>query len=429
MKFFGNIQQQKTINTQSEFELPTTENQSTIRQVLIDGQKQYATSDQWQQFINAGGRKGNRKLQVAIEETKTRAHDAFKIVTQAKGVFTFQRFEKEFLLNVSSKGFLAFFQDYLERLKSEERIGTYESYSSVFRTFKKFAKDKEIDPVDVTPEFLTGYEKYLASPRVRKVSEKKKIIYTANRTSISIHMRTLRAVYNSMLSYLPALQEHYPFSTKGIKNNRYKIRSGAGKHGDALTIEQLKTFINTEILEGTPEWVAKKFWLFSFFCNGMNMTDIAHLKYSNIHDDCIRYVRRKTKDTEQHEEYIEVPLTETILNIIDELGTLPKLKNRYVFNILQNMNDIMMERKLIKQHTKTTNKYLARICNSNELPKITTYWARHTYASLLKEAGKPVELIREMLGHADIKTTEHYLKRFDLAKKKNANESIINLLK
>ena len=84
---------------------------------------------------------------------------------------------------------------------------------------------------------------------------------------------------------------------------------------------------------------------------------------------------------------------------------------------------------LVNQKIKIVNKWLKKICTANDLPLITTYWARHSYASLLKQSGQSVELIREMLGHSDIKTTESYLKRFDLSKKREANESIQTLMK
>lgn len=77
------------------------------------------------------------------------------------------------------------------------------------------------------------------------------------------------------------------------------------------------------------------------------------------------------------------------------------------------------------------NDRLKKLCSANNLEevKLTTYWARHTYASLLKESGESIELIRELLGHSDIKTTESYLKRFDLKKKKEANERLESLYK
>ncbi len=69
------------------------------------------------------------------------------------------------------------------------------------------------------------------------------------------------------------------------------------------------------------------------------------------------------------------------------------------------------------------------LCKNNglDLP-ITTYWARHSYANLLKQSGESIEMIRELLGHGDIKTTENYLKRFDADQKRKVNDRIQSLL-
>lgn len=75
------------------------------------------------------------------------------------------------------------------------------------------------------------------------------------------------------------------------------------------------------------------------------------------------------------------------------------------------------------------NARLKTLCENNKLPVITTYWARHSYAQLLKSSGESVEMIRELLGHSDIRTTESYLKRFDLERKKEVSDKIGNLLK
>lgn len=75
------------------------------------------------------------------------------------------------------------------------------------------------------------------------------------------------------------------------------------------------------------------------------------------------------------------------------------------------------------------NRRLKELCEANSLPAITTYWARHSYANLQKQSGASVEEIRELLGHSDMRTTEAYLKRFDIERKKKANERIEELFK
>ena len=72
------------------------------------------------------------------------------------------------------------------------------------------------------------------------------------------------------------------------------------------------------------------------------------------------------------------------------------------------------ERKTIQQLTKTINKYMKRIAGDLKIRSgVTTYFARHSFATGLKNSGASVEFISEALGHSDIKTTKNYLAGFE----------------
>lgn len=72
------------------------------------------------------------------------------------------------------------------------------------------------------------------------------------------------------------------------------------------------------------------------------------------------------------------------------------------------------EKAVIKQFIKTTNKWLKRIGKELELPlEITTYVARHTYATVLKRSGAPISIISGGLGHKLESTTQTYLDDFE----------------
>jgi integrase/recombinase XerD len=72
------------------------------------------------------------------------------------------------------------------------------------------------------------------------------------------------------------------------------------------------------------------------------------------------------------------------------------------------------EREVIQQVTKTINKYMKRIAKELEINKpITTYWARHSFSTVLKRSGASIEFISEALGHSDSKTTRKYLDSFE----------------
>jgi len=397
--------------------------------ISFDGKPIYFSEADWTAIKTIKVRKEKKDIKAIIEDRVASARTAKDRVTQNGRVFSFDRFENEFLLKTSEKGFIGFFEEYLEELLIENRIGSYHTYRCALQAFKAFRSNRELDPSEITPELLKEFEKYLMKEKSFKRSNGKISIRKAGKTTVGIYMRTLRAVFNYVSGKLPHLIEVYPFAHRNNDRTKYKIRTGSGSKGEALTAEQLKIFLNTEVIQNSSMWKAKQLWIFSLYCQGMNMNDIARLKYKYIHSDSIRYVRSKTKNTESKEEVMEIPLNDEIRKIIVELGNPDKSENNYVFDLLDLNLTPIDERKAINQRIKVINKWLKKICQENNLPTITTYWARHSYASLLKFSGVSVEMIRELLGHADIKTTENYLKRFDLEKKREVNERIHSMMK
>lgn len=385
-------------------------------------------SDELKRLLSDNVRREDKKKQKnAIIEKLSAARVAVKKVSNGR-TFTFDRFEREFLNQESKKGILHLFETYLQGLLSEERIGAYESYKNAYHAFNRFrggntqtkddsfVRGKEILPEDLTTEVLKKFDVALKTRG-------------CNKTTIGIYMRALRIIFNNAVDLNPSLAEFYPFSRKQNDNKRYKIRSGSGKKGQALTIEQLQKFIQTKPIERTAEWEAKQYWLFMFYASGMNMADVAALTYDCVHWDAIRYVRKKTQDTERKEEVIEIPLSEALKKIILSIGNPDKSSSAYVFPILSKNMDALKVKAATKQKTKTINKWLSRLCKDNDLPEITSYWSRHTSATLLRDAGASVEMISELLGHSDVKVTREYLKRFSIQKKNDAIESAMSILK
>ncbi len=397
--------------------------------VQTEGKNLFLSPEQWNTINEKTVRKENKRLKEAIGNAEAKARETIDTITANKRAFTFDRFEKEFILNTSSKGFIKFFKDYLTEIKQEGRAGSYHTYNCALQAFIKFRNGTDIDPLDLSPDLLREFESYLKREKPTRTKTGKTIVIVAGKTTISIYMRALRAVYNYIAGKLPHLRDNYPFTTHQSDRTKYKIKSGSGSKGDALNIEQLQKFQSIEVIPSSPEWRAKLLWMFSFYSNGMNFNDMARLTYSNIKKDSICYVRQKTKETEGKEELIEIPLNDSIREIIIELGNPNKSPSNFIFDVLEKNLSPIDERIVINQKIKIVNKWLKRICIANDLPPITTYWARHSYASLLKHSGQSVELIRELLGHSDIKTTESYLKRFDLSKKREANETILLLMR
>ncbi|HRJ28572.1 MAG TPA: site-specific integrase [Cyclobacteriaceae bacterium] len=413
--------------------------------IQVEGKNLFLSESEWEELqdLKQKVRGDKKKTREAIAEALTLALSAIEKATSNNRPFTFERFEMEFLTQETKKGFLALFRKHLKDVQNEGRIGTYKAYKNAYSAFNKFrgAKydkkgneinpGKELSPTDLTPSMLKDFEAYMKKQG-------------AGKTTIGIYMRSLKVVFNVAASDNPSLNEFYPFAIKQTDKARYKIKTGSGKKGDALTPEQLEKLAAIEVEPGTPEHESKLLWLFSFYCQGMNFKDIAGLKYRNIdlQNQVITYVRAKTQDTEAEEKPMQVPINEAIKNIITAIGNPDKKPDSFVFDIIpMGLTSTVMRRtnapktnqerldEIVRQKIKMVNKRLKQLCESNELPAITTYWARHTYASLLKQAGESVELIRELLGHSDIRTTEAYLNRFDIGRKKEANDKIFSSLK
>jgi integrase len=71
------------------------------------------------------------------------------------------------------------------------------------------------------------------------------------------------------------------------------------------------------------------------------------------------------------------------------------------------------EYRAIQQTVQTTNKNMARICSELTIPRVTTYTARHSFATVLKRSGASIEFISESLGHKSKQTTTNYLANFE----------------
>ena len=147
----------------------------------------------------------------------------------------------------------------------------------------------------------------------------------------------------------------------------------------------------------------------------MNFKDIALLKYENIKGEFIEYRRSKTERTSKNNTLpIMVPLNTQLQNIINRWGNQSKNRDSYIFSILDDGLTATEKYKKIKTFVNNTNKRVKKI--GKELGtslKVTSYVARHCFATIQKNNNAPLAYISEALGHANIKTTQNYFGRFE----------------
>jgi integrase/recombinase XerD len=285
---------------------------------------------------------------------------------------------------------------YVNQLEKEGRIKSLQSHTSTLNHLKKYYGNKRLLLSDITPDWLKDFHKYLAE-KGKKTS------------TISIYMRNIRTIFNQEIGNNNITAEIYPF---GKKKYRPPASKGVKK---ALNISDVTRIFNFKTLTETERW-ARDMWIFSYLANGMNIKDIAFLKYQNITDDEIHFVRAKTMySTIENQRSIQIHFHDELKKIIANWGNPDQKPSHFIFDILHpgDLSPMQVTRD-VNQAVKVINKYMKRIGRSLGLERQPTcMFARHTYSTVLKRANVPIEMISESLGHTSIKTTEIYLDSFE----------------
>lgn len=298
-------------------------------------------------------------------------------------------FEKHTLVDKSMDVYTAF-ETYIEKLKKSDKVGNAEIYTTAKKSFQSFKPKLKFE--EVTPDFLGKYEKQMLKANLS-------VAY------IAINLRSLRAIYNQAIAAGFIKQDIYPFKI-------FKIKKGSNTK-KALTIEQLRQLKYHEA-KSEAQQKALDFWLFSFYCSGINMIDICRLQFKHIENNRIVFTRKKTAHSTTSSKTIRIAITPEIQQIIDKYCNSNRQPESYVFNILNHGIDPSRERKLVQYFTRNINKHMKKIGEDLGLGvDVSTYWARHSFATFLKWNGVSIEIISEALGHSDIATTQIYLDSFE----------------
>lgn len=370
--------------------------------------QEYLTIDDWKKVHSEKPRKAYKEKLLYFAEVENKAREIIKTLHP----FSFAEFEHKFNEKPAAEiNVLSSFEYYIEVLKKEGRAGTAESYTSALNSLKSYLKTKHRKRLffwDITPEWLSRYEDWM-------LSSNKSV------TTIGIYLRNLRSIFNRAIDDGKVNQSSYPFGKR-----KYQIPASKNIK-KALTLADIGKIAQHEP-KTDNEAFARDMWMFSYMCNGANVKDIALLKYKNVQHGKIYFVRAKTeRSSKQNQKEVSAIMLPEVKAIIEKWGIKPTDPDAYIFGMLEDGDTpqrIMMK---VKQVVKNINKYMKRIGEKLELPlKLTTYNARHSYATILKREGASIELISESLGHKDLKTTENYLDSFEDEIKESFQKKLLN---
>lgn len=346
------------------------------------------TQNEFEKVMTAQRRNSEQKATLTkLEAFKAKAN---KIIDNLE-VFTFAKFTEGYFESRDINSDVSYaFDKKIKELKENGKIGTAVTYECAKNSIIKFKSKLTFS--EITPTLLRKYEKTMLDKQ-------------RSTTTVSMYLRSLRAIYNAQ----NIDKTLYPF---GRAKDKYTIPT-AKNIKKALTLNEVAKIYNYEPSTDT-EAMARDYWIFLYLCNGMNVKDLCLLKQKNLNKDFLIYERAKTSSTNKEKKQIRIALKPESKAIIHKWGINSSDKEAFIFPYLNNEMTPLIQRKVYQQLTKTINKYIQRITKKLDIPHhVTTYSARHSFATVLKRSGANITLISDLLGHSDVKVTQNYLDSFE----------------
>ena len=326
-----------------------------------------ASRDEWDNIQSGNTRRNLKEHKRKIVAYEERAEEILRSWHNTGKPFTFDNFKLEFFNKRESRTLADLFDGVIQSLTTENRIGTANAYENAKTSVLDFAGNKSIQLYDVDERFLIRYENWMRS-RDRSVS------------TIGMYLRALKRIINTAIKDGYMDKDLYPFQSYQIPTAKTRKR--------ALSKAEIQKLANHKTIRNSAIWEAQQYFILSYLLQGINFTDLAYLKNSNLVAGRLNYIRRKTRLMAKETKTISIKVTPAIEKIVNALRSDDSSPDEYLFPILGKNMDPETEKKRIKQFTKNTNKWLRKIAGEIEIdPDITTYYARQTYATVLKRSG------------------------------------------
>lgn len=273
----------------------------------------------------------------------------------------------------------------ISELRLDNKIGNAWVYEATVSALAKYHPESKLYFEQIDYKFLDKYNKYLLRGGAKP-------------NTAFLYLRTLRAIYNKAIKHKVVDRTLYPFHDISLKGERTKKR--------AIDKQLISEIVNLQLPLGSSIRQVRDWFLLSFYLVGISIVDLALLKSGNVKGNRVTYKRQKTG------KLYDIKLVPQAVAILNEY----KHHGEFLLPIINRSTKNAEERlRLIKDRTRFANKYLKQIASLiSAEDSITTYTARHSWATICKKLGFSIEVIAEALGHEyGNKTTAVYLDSFD----------------
>lgn len=303
--------------------------------------------------------------------------------------------EKEMSKDAEEEEKGLFYHCFVRFMESKTNLRTKEIYKYTLTMIERFQENADLlDFKDINKEWLTSFDNYLAKT-------------SPSKNARNIHLRNIRAVFNAAID--DELTNCYPFRKFKIKGEKTAKR--------ALTVEELRTLFNYPVEEYLQQYI--DMFKLIFFLIGINTIDLLQANKNELIKGRLQYKRAKTG------RLYDIKVEPEAMFLINRYKG-----DNYLLNILDRYS-------YYKDYVKRMNMNLQRIGEVTRVgrggkkiikplfPQITTYWARHSWATIAASLDIPKETIAAALGHGGNTVTDIYID-FDQKKVDEANRRVID---
>lgn len=333
-------------------------------------------------------------LKDALRKDIKRLKSIISRLERADGSYTAEDVVASYLSPTDTHSFISFAHTLVGQLK---QIGKqYTAYETAINSFTRFRKEQDVPLDEVDSDLMMAYEAYLKSKGICP-------------NSSSFYMRNLRAIYNRAVDK-ELTEQRNPFK---------HVYTGIDKTVKrAVPLSVIRQIRDLDLNLHPAMDYARNIFMFSFYTRGMSFIDMAFLKKKDLQNGVLSYRRHKTN--QQLFIKWEKPMQE-LIDKFDTFGT------PYLLPIIKNCDNDA--RKQYKSDAHRVNQSLKKIGKMLGLAiSLTSYVARHSWASIAKSKNIPIATISEAMGHDSENTTRIYLASLDTTVVDKANSLILKSL-
>ena len=338
---------------------------------------------------------------------------------------------------MTTESFTAYMQHIIAVLEEEERYGTARVYYYALRSFTLFVGGGEIFFGALNRRALKRFESHLLAA-------------LCSWNTVSTYARAIRAVYNRAVDEEIIEGDYRLFSNvfTGVTSEKKRalparemhrllqpeVPGDSAKPGEGTTIQANPvTECHAEsgnLLLSMPEHVRRSQDLLTLMLllQGLPFTDLVHLRKEDLKNngngEYLLSIRRRKTGTE-----LNITVYSEALELIERYKS-NQPSSPYLlsfFDGLCNGRERYREYQLLLRKLNYGLSRLPKFCRMEDI-KISSYTARHTWATLAKYCQIPEEIISEGLGHSSLKVTRTYLKSFEGDELAKANRMIMEYI-